>query len=268
MHGIPSFQMFSMRPLSRPPRAIFDASSGVHLEMELRCRSRSFSKRPFGFPPLPNGLIRPAVQSPRAPPKCTLPQLDARLARVGFEGDEVWARPPRDDCCAAVAHPDDKQHTRSVLERSRRAKTACRVRLMWRLLAGRRGRVVLHPGSGMRKASHERFFSHSPPPSSTGAEQSHPCMLGGWAEIASPRLPRDRLLILKTGPMSGRGIAETKCQEFAATEAALARPWPRRVIDRSILARLPSAPERQGPRGHQLGGLQRHAVDEQQHLER
>lgn len=175
--------------------------------------------------------------------------------------------PTRDDCCAAVAHPDDKQHTRSVLERSRRAKTACRVRLMWRLLAGRRGRVVLHPGSGMRKASHERFFSHSPPPSSTGAEQSHPCMVGGWAEIASPRLPRDRLLILKTGPMSGRGIAETKCQEFAATEAALAPPWPRRVIDRLILARLPSAPERQGPRGHQLGGLQRHAVDEQ-HLER
>lgn len=73
-------------------------------------------------------------------------------------------------------------------------------------------------------------------------------MVGGWAEIASPSLPRDRLLISKTGPMSGRGIAETKCQEFAVTEAALAPPWPRRVIDRLILAHLPSAPEWQGPR--------------------
>lgn len=89
-------------------------------------------------------------------------------------------------------------------------------------------------------------------------------MVGGWAEIASPRLPRDRLLILKTGPMSGRGIAETKCQELAATEAALAPPWPRRVIDRLILARLSVRTRTAGAaRVISLAAMQRHVVDEQ-----
>jgi hypothetical protein len=227
-------------PLSRPfPCAPFQTISGYlltrpwsesHLEMELRCRYRCFSKRLFGLPRLPNGNTHPAAQLHTS--------TTGRSARprwtLGFEREERSGPGPdagRLRCRRALrrasAHPPrPRKATPSLI--------ACPgpPALVWRLLAGR---VVLHPGSGMRKGSHERFF-HSPPPSSTGAEQCHPCMVGGWAEIALPRLPRDRLLISKTGPMSGRGIAETKCQDFAATETALAPPWPRRVIDRLILA--------------------------------
>lgn len=158
MHGIPSFQMISMHSfpghlgLSLP--RLLESTSKWSCDAAATC----FSKRPFGVSTSPkraHSSCRPVASG----------NTQMHTSTTGRSARPRWIRgkapaPTRDDC-AAVAHSDDQQHTCSVLQRSD-SFIACRVRLMWRLLAGGRGRVVLHPGSGMRKASHERFFPLTP----------------------------------------------------------------------------------------------------------
>ncbi len=139
--------------------------------MELRCRLLLQTTH-LGPCPGPSQTILPHSRLTQHSPAHFRKVGPLGSLSLGLWEREVWAPGPARDDRAAVAHPDDHTHPLWPHERSRREKTTLLYSLLPRAAPGVAfvaGRVVLHPGSGMRKGVHERFSSY--PTELHGAER-------------------------------------------------------------------------------------------------
>jgi len=154
VHGIPSFQTFSM------------CSLPGHLGLSLTrpCPGSPRNGAAMPLPLLLQTIVWASTAPKRAHSSChpvahfhnwTLGSPALKLGR-----GEVWARPRRETTALPSRTPTSIGTP--ALSSNGDCFPHCLPRppaLVWRLLAGR---VVLHPGSGMRKGSHERFFPTHP----------------------------------------------------------------------------------------------------------